>query len=64
MPSTATRLQLFGIALVLAGGLRDLVVAASGSIIDPHSVNVGAVAVGLGLLFALVGLVAPAVRRE
>jgi hypothetical protein len=53
---TATlRLQVFGIALILVGGLNSVVEAVQG-----YSVDGGAIVVMAGLLVVLVGLVAPA----
>jgi len=53
-----TRLQLFGIALVLAGGFHDLQLAIRG-FTTPGSWSFGAVLVTLGLLSALAGLIGP-----
>lgn len=54
------RLQLFGIALILAGGFRDLQLATRG-FTTPGPLNVGEILVIAGVLIALVGTVRPVV---
>ena len=55
MSPTATRLQLCGIALVLAGGFHDLQVAVNGY----GPTGLGAVFVVLGVLLAVAGFALP-----
>ncbi|WP_276259274.1 hypothetical protein [Haloglomus litoreum] len=56
--TAALRLQLFGIALILVGGLNSVVEAVQG-----YSVG-GAIVVMAGLLVVLLGLVGPLFRRN
>lgn len=58
MSATALRIQLFGLSLVLVGGLHDLVEVTQGYGLDDPSL--GAILVTLEVLTVLVGLVGPA----
>lgn len=59
MSPTATRAQLCGIALVLAGGFYDLQRFTQGYGYD-ESVSLGALVVTSGVLLAVAGFVLPA----
>ena len=61
MSPTATRAQLCGIALVLAGGFYDLQRFTQGYGYD-ESVSLGAIVVTTGVLLAVAGLVLPALN--
>jgi hypothetical protein len=62
MPSTALRLQLLGIALVLYGGFYDLQHAVLGYNDPSGDASLGAWVVTVGMVLVLVGLVGPAFR--
>lgn len=62
MASSALRLQLFGIALLLYGGFYDLQQATLGYNDPSGDASLGAIVVTVGMLLVFTGLVGPAFR--
>lgn len=60
MASSALRLQLFGIALVLYGGFYDLQQATLGDNDPGGDASLGAIVVTVGMLLVFAGPVGPA----
>ena len=60
MSSIETRLQLCGIAFVLAGGFHDLQVYTRG-FTTPGDMTLGSILVAIGMVMAVTGLVLPSV---
>ena len=60
MSSIETRLQLCGIAFVLAGGFHDLQMYTRG-FTTPGDMTLGSILVAIGMVMAVTGLVLPSV---